>query len=125
VKAIPLLLAAPTFTTMFPVVAPPGTGATILVGLQFDGAATEPLKMTLLAPGLVPKLTPVIVTEVPTGPEAGFILAMLGGVIHNPIRSPWMSSCRENKRSICQLSVLWGRRYVLIAFPAARPAAEC
>src|SRR2546422_10265946 len=50
----------------------------MLVGLQLVGVATAPLKVTVLVPWADPKLVPVIVTCVPTGPEAGFRLVMLG-----------------------------------------------
>src|SRR6266446_2195606 len=39
VKLIPLLATPPTVTTTFPVVAPAGTGATMLVALQLVGVA--------------------------------------------------------------------------------------
>jgi hypothetical protein len=59
-------------TTTFPVAAPPGTTATIDVAVQLVMAvATAPLKVTVLLPGLDPKLEPAIVTGVPTGPLTG------------------------------------------------------
>jgi len=66
VLAIPL-----TVTATLPVVAPEGTGTTILVALQLVGVAAVPLNVTVLLPCEEPKLVPVIVTEVPTGPELG------------------------------------------------------
>lgn len=78
VKATPLLGSAPTVTTTFPVVAPVGTVTRMLDELQLVNAATVPLKVTTFAPGVVPKLDPVMVTAVPTGPEVGLRLAMLG-----------------------------------------------
>src|SRR6266403_3782836 len=71
VNAIPLLAAPPTVTTTFPVVAPAGTAATMLVGLQLVGVAAVPLKLTVLLPCDAPKFAPAIVTEIPTGPDAG------------------------------------------------------
>src|SRR5436309_15970851 len=68
----------PTVTTTFPVVAPLGTGTTILVALQLVGVAPIPLNVTVLVPWLAPKLAPVIVTDVPTNPDVGFRLVMLG-----------------------------------------------
>lgn len=59
-------------------VAPAGTGATIDVELQLLGVANIPLKVTVLEPCVLPKFAPVIVTEVPTGPEFGERLVMLG-----------------------------------------------
>src|SRR5437016_7913170 len=75
VKFTPLLAIPPTVTTTLPVVAPLGTDATMLVALQLVVVAVVPLKVT--AP-VVPKLRPVIVTAVPTGPEVGFRLVMAG-----------------------------------------------
>lgn len=46
----PLLAWPPTVTTMFPVVAPAGTGTTIEVALQLTGAAATPLNVIELAP---------------------------------------------------------------------------
>src|SRR5713101_7957506 len=79
VKLTPLLATPPTVTTTFPVVAPLGTGATMLVPLQLDGVAAVPLNVTVLVPCVAPKFVPVIVTDVPTTPEIGFKLVMLGG----------------------------------------------
>ena len=78
VKLTPLLLAPPTDTTTLPVVAPAGTGAVILDALQLVGDAGVPLKETVLVPCVAPKLAPVIVTLVPTNPDTGFRLVMLG-----------------------------------------------
>src|SRR5579864_4924046 len=78
VKLTPLLATPPTVTTTFPVVAPLGTGATMLVALQLVGVAAVPLNLTVLAPCVEPKFAPVIVTEVPTAPELGERLVMLG-----------------------------------------------
>src|SRR5262245_38891549 len=43
----------------------------MLVLLQLVGVATVPAKVTVLVPWLVPKLEPVMVTDVPTGPLLG------------------------------------------------------
>ena len=43
VKLIPLLATPPTVTTTLPVVAPAGTGTTILDALQLVAVAVEPL----------------------------------------------------------------------------------
>jgi hypothetical protein len=83
-KLTPLLAAPPTVTTTFPVIAPVGTGTTMLVALQFVGDAIVPLKVTVLVvPCVVPKFVPVIVTDVPTTPDVGFRFVMLG-----PITAP-------------------------------------
>lgn len=79
VKVTPLLITAATETTTLPVEAPAGTGAMMLVSLQLVGVAVVPLKNTWLVPCDAPKLAPVMVTEVPAGPELGFRLVILGG----------------------------------------------
>ncbi len=78
VKLLPLLATPPTVTTTFPVVAPAGTGATMLVALQLVGAVAVPLNLTVLVPCVAPKFAPVIVTLAPTNPDVGFKLVMLG-----------------------------------------------
>src|SRR5882672_5983506 len=74
---MPLLGTPPAVTTTFPVVAPEGTGTTMLVPLQFVGVPASVLKVTVLAPCDAPKFAPVIVTEFPTSPEVGDRLVML------------------------------------------------
>lgn len=49
-KLTPLLATEPTVTTTLPLVAPGGTGATMLVLLQFVGLVPIPLKVTELPP---------------------------------------------------------------------------
>jgi hypothetical protein len=78
VKPTPLLPTPPTLTTTGPVVAPLGTGTTMLVALQLVGVPAVPLKVTVLVLCVAPKLLPVIVTNVPTGPVLGLALLMLG-----------------------------------------------
>jgi len=78
VKLTPLLATPPTVTTTFPVVAPAGTGATILVALQLVGVAVVPLNVTVFVPCVAPKFAPAIVTEAPTNPDVGFKLVTLG-----------------------------------------------
>jgi uncharacterized protein YjeT (DUF2065 family) len=80
VKLRPLLVWPPTLTTTFPDAAPAGTIAVILVALQLVGVATVPLKVIVLEPCVAPKFVPAMVTGVPTGPEAGLRLVMLGAV---------------------------------------------
>jgi hypothetical protein len=72
----PLLATPLAVTTTLPVVAPVGTGATIEVALQLVGVAVVPLNLTV--PWLEPKFVPVIVTDVPTAPDVGERLVMLG-----------------------------------------------
>jgi hypothetical protein len=78
VKLTPLLATPPTVTTTLPVVAPAGTGATMLIALQLVGTAAIPLNFTVLVPCVAPKFAPVIVTVLPTAPDTGFKLVMLG-----------------------------------------------
>ena len=80
VKGTLLLATPPTVTTTFPVVAPFGTGTTMLVALQVVGEAAVPLKVTVLVPWEAPKFRPAMVTEAPAVPEVGLKLVMLGCV---------------------------------------------
>jgi hypothetical protein len=50
VKGKPLLAIPPTVTTTFPVVAPTGTGTSMLVSLQVLAVPTVPLNVTVLVP---------------------------------------------------------------------------
>jgi len=61
-----------------PVVAPAGTGTTMLVALQLEGVAAVPLNLTVLLPCVAPKFVPATVTAAPTAPEVGETLAILG-----------------------------------------------
>jgi hypothetical protein len=70
VKVEPLLATPPTVTTTGPEVAPVGTGTLMLVSLQLAGDAAVPLNVTVLEPCVAPKWLPVMVTAVPTGPDA-------------------------------------------------------
>ena len=70
VKLTPLLAGPPTVTTTFPVVAPLGTTTTMLAALQLVGVPTVPLNATVLVPCVAPKFVPLIVTGVPTDPDA-------------------------------------------------------
>lgn len=79
VNATPLLASPPTVTTTFPELAPLGTTTTMVEALQLVELAAVPLKVTVLEPCDVPKFDPAMVTEAPTGPEAGLRLEMLGG----------------------------------------------
>ena len=82
IKLTPLLATLPTVTTTFPLVAPAGTEAAMLVALQLVAVAAIPLNVTVLVPCVAPKFAPVIVTDVPISPDVGFKLVMLGaGVV--------------------------------------------
>jgi len=80
VNASGLLATPPTVTTTLPVVAPAGTGTTMLVADQLVGVAVTPLKVTVLVPFVDPKFKPAIVTAVPTAPLAGDRLVRLGAL---------------------------------------------
>jgi len=80
-KGTALLATPPTVTTMLPVFAPAGTGTTIVVAPQLVGVAVAPLNVTVLLPWLDPKFAPAIVTEVPTGPEVGVTLVIMGAEV--------------------------------------------
>ncbi|OLC92742.1 MAG: hypothetical protein AUH86_18140 [Acidobacteria bacterium 13_1_40CM_4_58_4] len=85
VKAAPLLGTPPTVTTTGPVVAPAGTGTMMLVALQFEiVVAGVPLNVTVLDPTDEPKFVPVMVTDVPTAPDVGLKLVMVGAVLPPP-----------------------------------------
>jgi len=79
---ITVLLPTPwtaTHNRSFPIAAPAGTGTVILVSLQLVGVPFTPANETMLVPCVAPKNVPVIVTEVPAGPEVGFREEMFGG----------------------------------------------
>jgi hypothetical protein len=91
VKFTPLLAIPETMTVTLPVVAPAGTCAEILVGLQVVGVAGVPLKANTLAPWARPRLVPVIVTDVPTVPLVGDMLVRVGGnvIVTRLLETPW------------------------------------
>jgi hypothetical protein len=80
VKFMPLLATPPAaVTTTFPVVAPAGTTAVMLVLLHGPTVvAAVPLNFTVPLPWLAPKLVPVMLIDVPTGPDVTDRLVMLG-----------------------------------------------
>jgi len=91
VKFTPLLAKPPTVTMTISVVAPFGTGATMLVSLQLVGAAGVPLNVTAFVPCVAPKFVPAIVTGVPTCPDVGDKLVTVGGgttVNDTPLLAP-------------------------------------
>src|SRR5712692_7948087 len=75
-----LLVRLFTLMVMLPVVALFGTVATTDIGLQLVAFAGVPLKLTMLDPCVCPKFVPVIVTEIPTGPEVGDRLVRTGAM---------------------------------------------
>jgi len=54
----------------------------MLVALQLVGVAAVPLNATVLGPCVAPKFVPVMVTEVPTTPEAGARLVIVGHTVN-------------------------------------------
>ena len=58
----------------------------MLVALQLVGVAAVPLNLTVLVPCVAPKFVPVIVTDVPTGPDVGANVVMLGAAPHRERR---------------------------------------
>lgn len=78
VKLFPLLATPDTVTTTFPVVAPVGTFATMLLAPQLVIVAVVPLNLTVLLPCVDPKPDPAMVTEAPTAPEVGVRLVIEG-----------------------------------------------
>jgi hypothetical protein len=78
-KLAPLLATPETDTTTFPVPAPAGTLTVMLPVPQLDAVPAEtPLKVTVLVLWVAPKFVPVIVTGVPTVPELGLSMLILG-----------------------------------------------
>jgi hypothetical protein len=64
-----------------PVVAPAGTGTTILLAAHVVGVAAMPPKVTVLEPCVAPKLLPLMVTAVATGPLDGERLVSVGATV--------------------------------------------
>jgi len=52
----------------------------MFVELQLVGVAVAPPNSTALVPCVAPKFAPAIVTAVPTSPDVGLRLVMLGGI---------------------------------------------
>src|SRR3954453_22353902 len=76
------LLATPaTVTTTLPLVAPAGTGTTMLFADQVVGVAVVPPKGNVLLPWVAPKLLPLMVTAVATGPADGDRLVSVGATV--------------------------------------------
>jgi hypothetical protein len=94
VKSVELEAVPPgAVTEIFPVVAPWGTVAVILAletTVKFPDPTLVPLKLTPVEPV---KPEPLIVTEVPTGPESGLTSEMAGVVTAPPqLRVPGWST---------------------------------
>jgi hypothetical protein len=80
VNGTPLLATPPTVTTTFPVVAPTGTGTTILEAPHVVGVVSVPLNLRVLVPLVPPKFVPVTVIDLPTHPPGQDRLVMVGTV---------------------------------------------
>lgn len=91
VNGVPLLDVPFTVTTTFPDVAALGTGTVMPVAVQLVGAAAVPLKLIVLFPCGDPKLTPVIATVVPAGPDVGDI-ALIVGVVETVKGTPLLAT---------------------------------
>jgi hypothetical protein len=78
VNVTPALATPPTVTTTFPVVAPVGTVAVMLLPFQAVVVAVVPLNFTVLVPCVAPKFVPAITIDEPTAPLFGVRLVMLG-----------------------------------------------
>src|SRR5438552_1573566 len=91
VNGSPLLATPPTVTTTLPVVAPAGTGATMLVADQLVGVAVVPLNFTVLVPCVAPKLVPAIVIDVPTAPLFG-VSNVTSGVANTVNAAPLLAT---------------------------------
>jgi hypothetical protein len=108
VKVTPLLAWPLTVTTTFPVVAPGGTTAVMLVELQTVITAPFPLNLTVLPLGVEPKLVPATTTKEPTAPALGVRLLMVGAAI--PITEPHNNKPAKNRevRRYRMLSPFYG-----------------
>src|SRR6266571_4466586 len=74
--------APPKVTVLVPCEVPKFAPEIVIDVLQLVGVAVVPLKVTVLVPCVAPKFAPAIITDVPTGPDVGFRLVMLGaGVV--------------------------------------------
>ena|ERR1043166_6788781 len=80
-----LLATPPTVTTRFPLIDPLGIVTTIEFEFQLDTLQIIPLRLTLLSCCVAPKFDPVIVTDVPTTPDAGDKPMMFGETLAAPI----------------------------------------
>lgn len=86
VNGLGLLAIPDTVTSTLPLVAPVGTGAAMLVELQLVAVEVTPLNEIVFVPWLLPKFVPEIVTEVPTTPDGGLKLVMLGPAINVKVK---------------------------------------
>lgn len=82
VNALPVLATPPAaVTTTFPVVAPAGTVAVMLLADQLLIVAVVPLNFTLPLPWVDPKFEPAMTIAEPTAPLLGVRLLMLAAAV--------------------------------------------
>src|SRR5207302_5254466 len=86
--AVPLTI---TTTDTAPFARPEGTTAVMDLLPQLVVDATTPPNVTVLVPLLFPKPFPLIVTEVPEGPEVGDRLVMEGAAKREPLARATMT----------------------------------
>jgi hypothetical protein len=79
---MPLLAVPDTVTTTFPLVAPFGTAAVIVVAPQAVAVAAVPLNLTVLVPCVAPKFNPVMVTLAPIAPDVGDSVLRIGPTVN-------------------------------------------
>jgi len=63
------------------------------------GVAAVPLNVIVLVPWLEPKLLPLTVTDVPTGPPVGFTLVIAGGAV-TAKRTPLLATPPTDTRTL-------------------------
>jgi hypothetical protein len=83
VKDTPLLAWPRAVTTTLPVAGLPEIAPVMLVSLQLVGVIPKLFHCTVLVPWVAPKLLPLIVTAVPTGPALGETDCTTGAVLKN------------------------------------------
>jgi hypothetical protein len=84
VNGTPLLATPSTVATIFPVVAPIGTGTTMLVEFQLVGVPGVPLNVTILDACVSRKFAPEIVTDEPGTAMLGDTVAIEGAMTCAP-----------------------------------------
>ena len=89
-----------TITAIVPFVAAVGTVVVILVAVEAVTIAAVPLKLTVLAEGVVLKFVPVIVTVVPAPPPKGLNAEMVGGGLGSSFLEQEKTSTKRNKIAI-------------------------
>ena len=104
-NATPLLDMPFTVTATFPEAAPLGTVTVIALSLQFVGEAATPSKLIVLDPREAPKFDPLTDTEVPTGPDVGDRLVMLGASANKLAGRTIDMATKAKTQRVAQLTV--------------------